>query len=265
MQTEHTYKRLNPICLVLLGLIVFLGTVISQLPLSLAEPYLKKVPNLQYQNASGTLWNGRLSNATVIVLKGKKIDLGQVGWQLKPLDLFTGNVTVDFETQHQQRRSQGQASISISQTVTLKHTNFQTDVAWFQSLVPEAGFLNGNIGGDIETLEWDDKQLPPQITGKLFWQGGVVVPKIEEGYYQISLTNDDQAIKGTVSSKDAPFDVSGNVTLNEQWQYSTQVTLKPNTKTNMTLFDAISRKAKQNADGSVTFEQSGTPLYRAKK
>jgi len=168
MQNENTHKRFNPIWLILLGLVVFLGSVISQLPLSLADPYLKKVPNLQYQDASGTLWNGRLSKVTVLLFKGKKIDLGQVDWKLKPLDLLAGKATLEFETQHQKRRSQGQASVNFSQTVMLKNTNFQTDVAWFQNLTPEAGFLNGNVGGDIQELEWGDKKLPPQIEGKLF-------------------------------------------------------------------------------------------------
>lgn len=266
MKNENTHKRFNPIWLILIGLVVFTGSIISQLPLSLMDSYLKKVPNLQYQDASGTLWNGRLSNVTLLLSKGKKIALGQLDWQLKPLALLTGKVTLDFETRHQKRRSQGQASVSITQVVTLKNTNFQTDVAWFQNLTPEAGFLNGNIGGDIQELVWSDKKLPPQIEGKLFWQGGLVVPKVEEGYYQMLLsTDEEQFIDGVVSSKDAPFEVSGYVKLDQRWHYSTNVTLKPTDNTNMTLFDAMSRKAKKNADGSVTFEQAGTPLYRTKK
>lgn len=265
MQSDKKPQGISAIWLVLVGSTAFFITLISLFPITIIAPYLKQYTPLHFKSVSGTLWQGQMRRT--LVGNTRQAFLGDINWKIRKNHLLMGKLSITFETKQKKRFSKGEVRLLLNKTVELYDTHFQTNADYLHLLTPEAKFLTGNIVANIEYLRWSDKTAPPSMTGTLVWQGGLKAPVLEDGYYQVDISdNGEHPIMGIISTKNAPFDISGKIFIQKEWIYSAELHVSANERTNTHYFELLSnsKHTQKDSNGNILFQFSGTPLYRKK-
>jgi hypothetical protein len=247
---------------ILLGLVIFILAVVVKAPISYISPYIKSGP-LNFEGTQGTLWKGKASQ-----LRIEGIKLGAISWTINPIWLLTGKIKGDFFIKDVDLDIQGDFGSSLNgDTLTLDNTRFAAN-GRFINKVQHYAIMSGNLNGFIDHFELQQStKLPPKVAGMINWErGGLLSPiKLPKGNYQLILKPEaDGKMLGMISSNDAPVDIKGNIKLDSQWKYITDLKIKSTAK-GKTIQGMLSMAGKPGKDGYIHVKQVGNLLGGNKK
>ena len=241
--------------IIILGIVVFLIALLLKTPASLIAKQVESNTALTLQGASGSLWKG---NATRAVFDG--VDVGEVSWTVSPLGLLTGAAKGDFTIQGDELTANGSYTVSVSKTLTLDNAQFKTTGSFINQFQRYAK-MSGDLRGSIDHLEMQqtDPLSLPVVSAVLNWeQGGLTSPiRLPEGSYQLKIEPEAEGkLIGVLTAHDAPVDIKGNVVLDSEWQYLTDLKLKTTPK-GQSLQGMISMVGRPKPDGYIHIKEKG--------
>lgn len=240
--------------LIITGLLAFGGTLIATLPASYVVEPLNKQANIHLSGVKGSLWSGNIAQATI-----NNIPWGEAHWQLQPLSLLSGKLAVKLETRHPEANIQGVAKLNLSKELTLQDVLFNIHGSRINQLQSYATF-DGVAKGRIDDLFLADFKLSeaPLITGVLnLVHTSMSAPmSIQQGNYKLTIENNGNENIGRISTHKAPVEITGNVTLNKDWTYKTDLAMKTTpTGNNLKVF--LNMAGKKTPDGKVLIKLQG--------
>ncbi len=234
-----------------LGIISFIFSALWFLPLTVVKPYAEKMINgLKLENESGTLWKGEVQQLTV-----QNTKLGNVSWNVLPLQsLISLSLKSKFNINGNDLVANGIAGLTLGEKLILNNTQFDLNASYLNKLQKNAK-LSGNIKGNIKHAEID-QQAVPQINGVIDWKNGAVNSpiKLEPGDYRATITPVSGNLDIKLTSNEAPVELNGDLTLNKDWTFITNLIAKAN---NQGLTAMLKLAGKQQADGTVLINKKG--------
>ena len=237
--------------IIFIGLLSFLAAALWQLPLSFANPYIAKYVNgVKLQDVSGTVWNGEAKH-----LIANNIDFEKVKWTVKPLQSLTSlSLKFDFDIKGQDLNANGLAGITPSRTLILDKTQFELNASYLNKRQRFAK-LSGDIKGNIKHAELHQKDLPI-VNGIIDWKEAALNSpiKLTQGDYHAIITPESGDMNIKISSSDAPVELSGEIKLNKEWIYNTDLKLKSD---DPSINSMIGLLGKKHSDGSINIKQKG--------
>jgi len=236
---------------IFLGLISFLVATIWQLPLSFAKPYAEKfVKGLKMEDVSGTVWNGESRRFTA-----QNTYLGHVKWKVNPLQSLTSfSLKSSFNIDGNDLTAKGWASVTLTKKLTLDDTQFDLNASYLNRQINNAK-LTGDIKGNIQHAVLDRQNLP-EIDAVIDWKEAAISSpiKLTPGDYHAVITPDSGDLKILLTSSDAPVELNGEIKLNKEWLYKTDLTIKAN---NQGLDSMLGLIGKKQANGIIQIKQKG--------
>ena len=237
---------------IFLGLVSFLIAAIWQLPLSFAKPYAEKmIKGLKMEEVSGTIWNGEAQRFTL-----PNNYLGQVKWKVAPLKSLTSfSLTSSFNINNEDDFSAtGLASLKPNKVLILKDTKFALDAQYINRLQKNA-ILKGEIKGNLKHAVLDQQNVP-EIDGIIDWKEGAISSpiKLSPGDYHAVITPESEGLKILLNSSDAPVELSGEIKLNKEWLFATNLTIKP---IDSKIAPMLGLLGKRQANGIIQVKQKG--------
>lgn len=237
--------------LLFLGLLAFVISAIALLPLSFAKPYIEKFnPEIALNQVSGTIWKGEVSHLTV-----KNIYYGKVNWAIQPTpSLISLSLKGNFNINGKNLSANGLASLTPAKKLILTETDFNIDAVFVNRLQKNAA-ITGDFQGKLSSAELKVKQLPV-INGIIDWKNGSVTSpiKIERGDYRAVLRPVSEGLDIGLSSSDSPIELNGNIKLQNDWKFETNLIAKGN---NPSIKAMLNLAGKPQSDGSTVIQQNG--------
>lgn len=138
--------RPSPRLLGVLGGAAFVIAALMNVPASFLVPVLQKTNgNFTFQAVSGTIWHGEIKSASL-----GEIFLGDIGFGLRPLGLFTAQIVSDIDLRGGDATGQGRVAYSLlseNATVTKARGEFNLGAIRQYSLfgVPYQGHIRATI------------------------------------------------------------------------------------------------------------------------
>lgn len=238
--------------LIFIGLCSFLTSMVCFMPLSFISPYLfNETNNIIIQEPNGTIWSGEINHLTV-----NKIYLGKANWSFDTLkSLKSLALKTRFTLKNDDIDINGTAGITINKSLILDSTQFDINARFINTLQKNAK-LSGSFNGFIKQALIKENILP-NIDGIINWQDGAVdTPfiKLTEGDYRAVITPESENMDIQLSSKEAPIELSGNIKLQNDWLFKTNVVTKSDNPGLMTI---LKLSGEAQTDGSILINQEG--------
>ncbi len=238
--------------IIFIGILSFLLAAIWQLPLSFAKPYAEKmIDGLKLEEVSGTIWNGKSQRLTA-----NNIYLGKANWKVDPIkSLKSFSLKSTFSIKSDDITASGFAGLTPTKQLILDDTTFQISANYLNKLQKQA-VLAGDISGKLKHAVLDELNLP-EIDGNIDWkEASVTSPllKLPAGDYHSVITPNDAGLKILLSSTDAPAELNGEITLNKEWIYQTDINIKAKEKGLAAMLGLVGKKL---SDGSVQVKKKG--------
>ncbi len=241
--------------LIILSVVVFILAVLFKTPARVISAQLPKNSPVSLQGVSGSLWEGKAAQINV-----DGVNLGEVNWTVNPLGLLTGAAKGDFHIQGQELKADGNYQISLGKVLTVDKATFSTTGRFVNKLQRYAR-LDGDFRGSIDHLEMEINEVlaPPVVSGLINWeQGSVSSPiKLAEGNYQIKVEPESEGrLVAKITANDAPVDIKGDVVLDSQWQYETNLKIKTKQR-GASIQGMLSMAGRPQPDGYIHVKEKG--------
>ena len=237
--------------LIFLGLLSFILAAIWFTPLAFVAPHLSKVTkDVVFQEPQGTIWNGQVDNLSI-----QNHYLGKASWRVDPIKSFKSlALKSNFTVKSEDINANGLAGITLNKNLIVDNTQFDINAEYINTLQKNAK-LSGSFNGFINNAVLKQNKVPI-INGIINWQNGSLdAPiKLEKGDYRavIKPLNTDLDIK--LSSKEAPIELNGDIKLQNNWMFNTNITAKSN---NQGLMAMMKFAGKPQNDGTILIQQKG--------
>lgn len=240
--------------LIIAGLLTFTVSLVATLPASLVIEPANKQPNIILSGAEGSLWRGSIAQTSI-----ENISWGEVQWTLQPLSLLTGKLAVNIKTTHPDAYIQGIAKINLSKEITLQDVLFTISSKRINQLQAYATF-EGQAKGRIDDLFLSDIEFSqaPLLKGLLNLENASMSSpmNINQGNYKLKIENDGETNIGTITTHQAPVEITGNVSLKQDWNYKTDLAIKTTpTGNNLSMF--LNMAGKTTSDGKRLIKLQG--------
>src|ERR1700761_7189125 len=115
------------IWMILFGVLVFAGIVISRLPAGWVMPDPKS--GVACSDVDGTIWSGTCTGLSV-----QQLAIGDVSWDMHPLRLLAGKLNTDLVLTRPDGVSHGNVEIGMDQKILAR--NIEADLPLERSLIP---------------------------------------------------------------------------------------------------------------------------------
>lgn len=237
--------------LIFIGLISFILGAIWLTPLAFIAPHLSRVTHdVVFQEPQGTIWNGQVNDLSI-----QKHYLGQASWRINPLkSLKSLSLKSNFTIKSDDINANGLAGITINKDLIVDDTRFDINAEYLNSLQSNAK-LSGSFNGFINNALLEQNKVPI-IDGIVNWQNGSLdAPiKLEKGDYRAVIKPVDKNLDIKLSSVEAPIELNGNIKLQNDWVFDTNLTTKSN---NPGLMAMMKFAGKPQTDGTILIQQKG--------
>ena len=237
--------------LILFGIISFILAAVWFTPLAFVTPYLPKITNdIALENPQGTIWDGEVNHLMI-----KQNYLGKATWQVDPLkSLKSLSLKTNFTLKSDDIDANGLAGIKLNKTLVINNTNFDVDSNYFNTLQSNAK-LSGSFNGFVKSALIIENKVP-LVDGIVNWQNGSLDSpiKLDKGDYRAVIKPIGENLNIKLSSKEAPIELNGDIKLQNDWTYNTNLIAKSN---NPGLKAMLKFAGKQQNDGSILVNQKG--------
>jgi hypothetical protein len=208
---------------------------------------------------SGTLWNGAAQS-----VQAEGIQLREVTWDLHPLSLLLGRVSVSLDAKWSDGFIRGDIAAGIGGSLKLR------DVQVAGSLAPILGRLNlpaagGEVALDLQVADIDDL-WPTQLIATLRVgrvplsmigvSGGVTGSYTLE--FDVTEIGEDGSIPGVLSDGGGPLEILGELRLTPPTNYTIDARIKARLDAPAELAQGLSLAGPKLPDGSHSFQMTGS-------
>lgn len=236
--------------ILLLALLVFLITLLSNLPASLV--WRQVAPNLpakvDLQGITGSLWQGQVASMQV-----EGIEQGALRWDWRPAALLKGQLALDLDWRP--RNSQVYATLSIGfDSVVLQQVNGRLDARSMAAINKAPFVLTGDWLLDVPELKLQDFERVVQAQGRIAWQGagGGRPEPLALGNLAAELSTDNDLLIMTLSSDQAgPLGLTGTATWRPAQALQLDTRLQARAQADAALADGLKLLGRPDADGWV--------------
>jgi len=196
------------------GMLAFLVGALTLFPARAAYRWFAP-PEVTLAGIEGTVWNGRADNATAFGVYIRNLE-----WQIRPLALLTGRLTLDARGELVSGFAEGRLSAGIGGNVSL------SDVAASLALPSLADTFNmANLDGtaNIRFERIDIRDGVPTAANGTIEVADLLAPKIYPrgpiGGYRAEFFTQENGIAASVEDTDGVIDMAGSLTVNEDRSY----------------------------------------------
>ena len=239
-----------------LGVIVFLATLVIQIPAAVAYRWLAP-DTIRLTGINGTLWGGRARLGSVEVLGFQDLK-----WDLKPTRLLLGRVAADVSMQLGEGFLEGGIATGLSgNSLIADELKGSCSLANFKDLVPIAG-LGGILNLDLKRLVID-RGIPSEAEGSIrvgrltvAAAGGDIL-----GDYQLTFEESlpEEGIAGRIKDLGTgPFEVAGSLRVAADGNFALQGTIKSRPSAPAHLHGMLQFLGPEAPDGSREFDLTGS-------
>ncbi len=237
--------------LIFFGLVSFVLAAIWFTPLAFVAPHLTKVTNdVILKEPSGTLWDGEVKHLTV-----KNNYLGKASWRVDPLQsLKSLSLKTKFALKSDDINAFGVAGIAINKDLIIDNTQFDVSARYLNTLQSNAQ-LSGTFNGFVKNALIKKGEVP-EIDAIVNWQNGALnAPiKLAEGDYRAVIKPDAENLNIKLSSKEAPIELNGDIKLQKDWIFTTNLITK---SSNAGLMAMMKFAGIPQTDGTILIKQKG--------
>lgn len=150
------------------SIIWFLVCLLYSAPATLFSSLVRKfVPQLQFQNVSGSFWNGDVAQAFWVQPNGQVIALGNLEWHLQPWSLLWLHPSGHVSTHYGEQFIDTRLRISPFGQLALTQTSGALPAALLSNWAPIAA--RGQIALKLDRAELSRAQVEA-IQGTFYWQ-----------------------------------------------------------------------------------------------
>jgi general secretion pathway protein N len=243
------------------GTLIFILWLIATIPARLVLAHVSNaVPSFYAEGVTGTVWSGKAARI-VISAAGINQDLGETQWQLHPLALLLGKLSVTVDARNGRDRFATDASFSLGGRLSLSDTDVTLPASIIRSWVPLPAQIDGTLALQLKSLSVANA-VADDLDGVLTWQdaridfsgtpvriGGVAARLSlgDKGQYKVALADlgGDLGIAGQLLYM--PQD--------RNWSADVQLTPRPGLDPNVAAM--IGQFGARDASGAITLRQSG--------
>ena len=237
--------------LIFFGLVSFLLATVWFTPLAFVAPYLPKVTkDISIKEPSGTIWDGAVNHLSV-----KNHYLGKASWRVDVLESIKSlSLKTKFTLKGDDIDAFGTAGINIKKDILINNTQFDINASYLNTLQNNAK-LSGAFNGFVKKAVVRQNQVP-SIDAIVNWQDGALESpiKLAEGDYRAVIKPDNKNLDIKLSSKEAPIELNGDIKLQDDWKFTTNLITKSN---NAGLMAMMKFAGKSQTDGTILINQSG--------
>jgi len=238
----------------LFTLLVFFISLIATTPARWLQTFIPPNSPVKLQSVTGTIWKGEAMQAS-----WQKNPLGKLNWSLRPFSLLTGKLGVNFNLENEGIQVNGDALINRDQQVKLTDTKADIDV---NKLPLDAAKMlvsvEGRINADIRKLIINNQSID-SADATLVWKPASITAPIAMplGEITLEISGEDGNLTGKLNSKNSPVNATGNIAVAKNGTLTSNIRLKPNSKTPQDIRELLPVLGKQERDGSVKLHYQG--------
>ncbi|MBA6418980.1 type II secretion system protein N [Pseudomonas neustonica] len=236
--------------LLVLSLLVFVLTLLSNLPASLV--WRQVAPSLpaevELQGISGSLWQGNVANMRV-----DGIDQGALRWDWLPVAMLKGQLALDLDWRP--RNGQVYATLRLGlDTLVLEQVNGRLDARSMAAVNKAPFILTGDWLLDIPELRLEEFERVAQAQGRIVWQqaGGGLPEPLALGHLAADLSSENDWLMMTLSSDlDGPLALDGTAKWRPAQAMQLDTRLKARQQADPGLIQGLTMLGRPDADGWV--------------
>lgn len=242
----------------LLLLLVFVFFLLLTAPARLLPQWVNKLsPDVQLQHATGSLWNGSVATAVVIV-EGGAINLGKLSWRINPFSLLWLSPSLHIDTDAGSHSLSADLSLSLlGQSIEIEALSGQFPISLFEPWLPM--LVRGEVELAIDRLVVDQNSLL-DASGKIYiqdldWMMGAKALPL--GGYTAELSVVDGSLLVNVSGRQARLGVDGLLTASPAGTYRVEARLSATEGLAPEIKQGLKFLGKKNAAGDILFNDQG--------
>lgn len=243
---------------IFIGSIFYVLFLVVTFPSNIAYTYWKQylgetVP-FQAAGLDGSIWSGQASSATI---NGQKIQ--PLKWSFQPLNLFLGQLAVDWEFTMPDGYGKGQAGYALLGGYYVKDMDAWVPVATIAPIINATALKPaGKLSVKLNSMNSDGKSIT-SANGSIEWHDAEVtlLKKMLLGSYHVDVQQEGDIISGVLSDKGGPIEASGDFTLTPEGDYQFDGLLSLRDTDRQDLRQALSTMGRPNREGKIKLSQKG--------
>ena len=214
------------------------------------------IPHINIEGATGTIWDGSAQRVTL----NNQYILDNANWSVCTWRLIIGEACIDLTTSYDNNILQGEVGINVFGTLIARNLQASLDAKELGiTLNLPVGELSGDVSLNIETIKWNNEQLP-DTDGAIKWRNASITltEKIELGLISVHLSSSDEfPVTAMINNKDGQISVEGHTNISDDGTYALELRLKPGNNASSNLRKNLRMFTKKQPDGSYLVENSG--------
>lgn len=187
----------------LIGVAAYAVVLIAKLPAAVAYPWVQGVLRpLAVSGLQGSVWSGSAAN-----VRYQQMNLGEVGWTLRPLSLLGGAVGADLTVDGPLGQGHGIAGVGLSGDGFVDDFAGKVSAAAVAPLVKlQAARPEGRIELNITHLQLNGR-IPVEAEGEVTWsQARVAIPQpVDLGSFSATLSTDAEGVRAALRDQKSPL------------------------------------------------------------
>lgn len=217
-----SFNRKN-IKYILIILAVYLFFLIINLPANIALSVINLPKSISISSVSGTVWSGKAKK-----LSYSGIELGAVSWELHPINLIIGAISVDVSIVNDKQYITTQVNFSSSGKIELEETRFLIDLSSLQPLTYGMPFSYAGIASGYFPLSFFLKNEYVGVNGKLSLSGiNMISPQPQSfGDFIINFRAENEgATSGRIKDSGGQLNIDGHLSLSKTGHFKVSAML----------------------------------------
>ncbi|MCK4864956.1 MAG: type II secretion system protein N [Gammaproteobacteria bacterium] len=227
---------------------LYLFFLVINLPANMVVSFIKIPGNIKISSTSGTIWSGSISK-----LKISGINLGSVNWELHPLNLLIGELSVDVSIVNRKQYFKSEVSFSTSGKIEFEETNFKFNLSSLQPLTYGMPFsYAGDISGYFP-LSFFHKNNYVGVNGKLSLSNMVMISPQQQSFGDFFIdfrAEKEGATSGRIKDSGGELSLDGQLSMSKNGQFKISAKLAAREK-NSSLEKVILFLGRKDASGRV--------------
>jgi len=237
------------------ALIIFLVLVVLRMPANIVSSQLPKyAPQIKVSGVSGTVWDGHLNQAQVLV-NGRPILLNNISWRINVLPLLLLKISGDIEVFREDQYLRTEFDVSQDKAIHLENLEARVNIAEARPFIPLMPESSGYVEALLSTVKIQDQTLV-DVDGSVVVNELKVVAgsELDLGTFGAKVSVSEDMIIATVSDIDASIGMEGDVSLRKpDFAYRIHVALKTKDNTPEMIKQNIKNFTRIQPDGSFRF------------
>lgn len=236
------------------------GAVVYLLVLAVSFPAARVVPMLERQVAGLSLRavDGSVISGQAAQLVYQGLDYGRLTWRARLAGLLLGRLEYHLELTG--TANPGQANLAITPWGNVYGSDVQFMLSpdrLVNNFSPVPVKTSGTIRLQIDTLRMAGG-FPKDITGKLYWEDGVVLDPVEIvlGDVSMTLTSQDDRLVGSLVDG-GRLEAAGSIALFADGRYQLDLQLLPDNEMSDETLAALEMIGQVQSDSSLLFKTAG--------